>query len=222
MSDAYRSADRAGRRNLTQAIKNALPKSEKNPNGTGVILGDVRAHIPYAERDRTDMSQYKGGANIFHYNDDGSIDVLQVGEKHILEAIRYSFKNERPLWDLANDITGWIGAQHTRYNINFAPKNFVVDMFTNAWNMGGGKMGPLSAPKYIGLVAGRVLQNGLGKAWEVALLNEKGDKQSQQMMVNSAKKDPFVRDMLELIKLAARQPTLKAFQLRRTWRSYES
>jgi hypothetical protein len=215
MSDAYRSADRAGRRNLTQSIKNALPKSKDNPNGTGIILGSVREHIPFAERDKVDMSQYKGGANIFHYNDDGSIDILQVGEKNILEAIRYSFKNERPLWDLANDITGWIGAQHTRYNINFAPKNFVVDMFTNAWNIGGGRMGPLSAPKYIGMVAGRVLQNGLGKAWEVALLNEKGDTRSQQMMINSAKKDPFVRDMLELIKFGGKTAYIESFSIKK-------
>jgi peptidyl-tRNA hydrolase len=215
MSDAYRSADRAGRRNLTQSIKNALPKSDKNPNGTGIILGSVREHIPFASRDKVDMSQYKGGANIFHYNDDGSIDILQVGEKNILEAIRYSFKHERPLWDLANDITGWIGAQHTRYNINFAPKNFVVDMFTNAWNIGGGRMGPLSAPKYIGMVAGRVLQNGLGKAWEVALLNEKGDTRSQQMMINSAKKDPFVRDMLELIKFGGKTAYIESFSIKK-------
>jgi hypothetical protein len=215
MSDAYRSADRAGRRNLTQAVMNAMPKSEKNPNGTGVILGEVRAHIPYAERDTTDMTKYKGGANIFHYNEDGSVDILAINEPHILEAIRYSFKNERPLWDLANDITGWIGAQHTRYNINFAPKNFVTDLFTNAWNMGGGRMGPLSAPKYIGLVAGRVLQNGLGKAWEVALLNENGDKQSQQLMVNSAKKDPFIRDMLELIKFGGKTAYIESFSIKK-------
>lgn len=215
MADAYRSADRAGRRNLTQSIKNALPKSKDNPNGTGVILGSVRKHIPFAERNKVDMSEFKGGANIFHYNDDGSIDILQVGEEHILDAIRYSFKNERPLWDLANDITGWIGAQHTRYNINFAPKNFVVDMFTNAWNIGGGRMGPLSAPKYIGMVAGRVLQNGLGKAWEVALLNEKGDTRSQQMMINSSKKDPFVRDMLELIKFGGKTAYIESFSIKK-------
>jgi hypothetical protein len=214
MSDAYRSADRAGRRNLTQAVMNALPKSAKNPNGTGVIRGEVRAHIPHAERDTTDMSKFKGGANIFHHNADGSIDVLQIQEPKILEAVRYSFKHEKPLWDMANAITSGIGALHTRYNINFAPKNFVVDMFTNAWNIGGGEMGPLSATKYIGLVAGRVLQNGLGKAWEIAVLSEKGDKQSQQLMSNSEKKDPFVRDMLELIKFGGKTAYIQSFSIK--------
>jgi len=214
MSDAYKGADRAGRRNFSQSIKNALPKSKLNPDGTGIIDGEIVEHIPFAARETVDLKQYKGGSNIFHYNEDGSIDILRINNPKLLNALRYSFKEEKPLWDLANDVTGWIGAQHTRYNINFAPKNFVTDLFTNAWNIGGGKMGPLSASKYIGLVAGRVMQNGLGKAWEVALLNEKGDKQSQQLMLNSAKKDPFVRDMLELIKYGGKTAYIQSFSIK--------
>jgi hypothetical protein len=214
MSDAYRGADRAGRRNYTQAIKNALPSEKKNPDGTGIILGKVVDHIPFEERSNANLEKYKGGANIFHYNADGSIDILQVSEPEILNALRYSFKQDKPLLDLANDVTGWIGAQHTRYNFNFAPKNFVTDMFTNAWNMGGGMMGPLSAPKYIGVVAARVLQNGLGKAWDIALLNEKGDPKSQQRMNDSAKKDPFVRDMLEMIQFGGKTAYIESFSIK--------
>ena len=214
MSDGYRGADRAGRRNYTQAIKNAVKKNKDNPNGTGVIEGEVVKHIPYVERETVDLTEFKGGANIFHYNSDGSIDVIRIYEPKLLDALRYAFKEESPLLDLANDVTGWVGAMHTRYNINFAPKNFVTDMFTNAWNMGGGMMGPLAAPKYIGLVAIRVLQNGLGKAWEIALLNEKGDTQSQQLMINSAKKDPFVRDMLELIRFGGKTAYIESFSIK--------
>lgn len=214
MSDGYRGADRAGRRNFSQAIKNALPKSEFNPDGTGIIRGEIAKHIKFEERETVDLGKFKGGSNIFHYNPDGSIDIIRIHDKKLLEALRYSFKNENPLLDLANDITGWIGAQHTRYNVNFAPKNFVTDMFTNAWNMGGGKMGPLSAPKYIGLVAGRVLQNGLGKAWEIASLNEKGDAGSQKIMNDSASKDPFVRDMLELIKYGGKTAYIESFSIK--------
>ena len=214
MSDAYRGADRAGRRNYTQSIKNALPPGEHNPNGTNIILGKVFKHIPFAERQATNLEEFKGGANIFHYNADGSIDILQVAEPNILNALRYTFKQDKPLLDLANDVTGWIGAQHTRYNFNFAPKNFVTDLFTNAWNMGGGMMGPLSAPKYIGVVAARVLQNGLGKAWDIALLNEKGDPKSQQRMNDSAKKDPFVRDMLEMIQFGGKTAYIESFSIK--------
>lgn len=215
MQDAYRGANRAGNRDFSQAVKNALPKSKDNPNGTGVIEGAIVEHIPHAERENFDFGEYKGGSNIFHYNEDGSIDILRVRNEKLLKALRYSFKEEKPLWDLMNDVTGWIGAQHTRYNINFAPKNFVTDMFTNAWNIGGGRMGPLSAPKYIGLVVGRVLQNGLGKAWEVSSLNEKGDKTSRQLMINGAKKDPFVRDMLELIKYGGKTAYIESFSIKK-------
>jgi len=85
--------DKSINKALTQAIKNALPKSKKNPNGTGVIRGEVKDHISFAERDKFDISKYKGGANVFHYNDDGSIDVLQIQEPKILNAVRYSFKH---------------------------------------------------------------------------------------------------------------------------------
>jgi hypothetical protein len=214
MADAYKGADRAGRRNYTEAIRNAVKKNKYNPNGTGVIEGEVVKHIPSHERETVDLTEFKGGANIFHYNQDGSIDIIRIYEPKMLDALRYAFKQENPIADLANAVTGWIGAQHTRYNINFAPKNFVTDMFTNAWNMGGGMMGPLAAPKYIGLVATRVLQNGIGKAWEVALLNEKGDSRSQQMMINSAKKDPFVRDMLELIRFGGKNAYIQSFSIK--------
>jgi len=75
-------------------------------------------------------------------------------------------------------------------------------------------MGPLSAPKYIGVVAARVLQNGLGKAWDIALLNEKGDPKSQQRMNDSAKKDPFVRDMLEMIQFGGKTAYIESFSIR--------
>ncbi|NBO18123.1 MAG: hypothetical protein EBV03_02660, partial [Proteobacteria bacterium] len=68
--------------------------------------------------------------------------------------------------------------------------------------------------KYIGLVAGRVLQNGLGKAWEIASLNEKGDAGSQKIMNDSASKDPFVRDMLELIKYGGKTAYIESFSIK--------
>jgi hypothetical protein len=55
----------------------------------------------------------------------------------------------------------------------------------------------------------------LGKAWEVALLIERGDKQSQQLMINSAKKDPFVRDMLELIKYGGKTAYIQSFSIKK-------
>jgi hypothetical protein len=214
INDAYRSAGRAGRRNYTQAIKNSLEKSALNPNGTGVIPGKVVKTIKFEERNTVDMNQFKGGANIFHYNSDGSIDIIRISEPKILNALRYTFRDVNPMLDYANAITGFFGAMHTRYNYNFAPLNFVRDTLTNAWTIGASRqMGPVAAAQYLGSVSAQIVKNGLGKAMQVALLEEKGDAASKKMLLDAAQ-DPFVRDMLEYLRFGGKTTYLQGFSLK--------
>lgn len=213
MSDAFRSAGRAGRRNYMQSIKNAVEPNKLNPTGTGVIKGKVAKHIEFAERSTVDLTEFKGGKNIFVYNPDGSIDIVKIDDPKILDALRYSYRDASPMLDMANAVTGFFGAMHTRYNYNFAPKNFVVDMLTNAWNMGA-ELGPLKSAQYIKNVAFTVLKNGLGKAFEVAALHEKGDPVSRRMLSEMASKDPFVRNMLEYLQRGGKTTYLESFSLK--------
>jgi hypothetical protein len=214
INDAYRSAGRAGRRNYTQAIKNSLEKNTLNPNGTGVIPGKVVKTIKFEERNTVDMNQFKGGANIFHYNSDGSIDIIRISEPKILNALRYTFRDVNPMLDYANAITGFFGAMHTRYNYNFAPLNFVRDTLTNAWTIGASRqMGPVAAAQYLGSVSAQIVKNGLGKAMQVALLEEKGDAASKKMLLDAAQ-DPFVRDMLEYLRFGGKTTYLQGFSLK--------
>ena len=206
INDAYRSAGRAGRRNYTQSIKNAVED--------GSIPGKVVKNIKFEERNTIDMNQFKGGANIFHYNPDGSIDVIRISEPKILNALRYTFRDENPLLDYANAITGFFGAMHTRYNYNFAPLNFVRDTLTNAWTIGASRqMGPIAAAQYLGSVSAQIVKNGLGKAMHVALLEEKGDAASKKMLLDAAQ-DPFVRDMLEYLRFGGKTTYLQGFSLK--------
>ena len=214
INDAYRSAGRAGRRNYTQSIKNAVKPNKYNPDGTGVIPGEVVNTIKFEERNTVDMSKYKGGANIFHYNPDGSIDIIRINDPKILNALRYTFRDASPLLDLANSITGFFGAMHTRYNYNFAPLNFVRDTLTNAWTIGASRqMGPIAAAQYLGSVSAQIVKNGLGKAMHVALLEEKGDAASKKMLLDAAQ-DPFVRDMLEYLRFGGKTTYLQGFSLK--------
>jgi hypothetical protein len=214
INDAYRSAGRAGRRNYTQSIKNAVKANKYNPDGTGVIPGEVVNTIKFEERNTVDMSKYKGGANIFHYNPDGSIDIIRINDPKILNALRYTFREARPLLDLANSVTGFFGAMHTRYNYNFAPLNFVRDTLTNAWTIGASRqMGPVAAAQYLGSVSAQIVKNGLGKAMHVALLEEKGDAASKKMLLDAAR-DPFVRDMLEYLRFGGKTTYLQGFSLK--------
>jgi len=214
INDAYRSAGRAGRRNYTQSIKNSVKANKYNPNGTGVIPGEVVNTIKFEERNTVDMNKYKGGANIFHYNPDGSIDIIRISDPKILNALRYTFRDANPLLDFANSVTGFFGAMHTRYNYNFAPLNFVRDTLTNAWTIGASRqMGPVAAAQYLGSVSAQIVKNGLGKAMQVALLEEKGDAASKKMLLDAAQ-DPFVRDMLEYLRFGGKTTYLQGFSLK--------
>jgi hypothetical protein len=206
INDAYRSAGRAGRRNYTQSIKNAVED--------GSIPGKIVKTIKFEERNTVDMNQYKGGANIFHYNPDGSTDIIRISEPKILNALRYSFRDASPMLDFANSVTGFFGAMHTRYNYNFAPLNFVRDTLTNAWTIGASRqMGPIAAAQYLGSVSAQIVKNGLGKAMHVALLEEKGDAASKKMLLDAAQ-DPFVRDMLEYLRFGGKTTYLQGFSLK--------
>lgn len=199
MSDGVRSALRAGRRDLTQTVKNLLPAGQFNPNGQGHLEGEVALRIPFEERDTVNLNQYKGEKTIFHYNDDGSIDILVVSEPKMRNAIRRSYKRINPLIELANKITGGIGMLHTRYNYQFAPLNFVRDALTNAFTIGA-EMGPREAARFLTAVATQVsTNNGLYKAMQVAVLYDKGDEKSIKSLEAMKKRDPYMKDMIEMI-----------------------
>ena len=215
MSDATRAAGRAGRRNVTQAIKNALPfNKETNPEGTGIIDGKVEKHIPFEDRETEDLAKYKTDKYIFHYNDDGSVDILYVADSKLRESIRLSFQKTNMLLDTANRVTGFFGRMHTRYNFDFPFLNFVRDMLTNAWTIGA-EFGPMKSAQFIKEVATQVVvHRGLYKAFKVAALHDKGDAASIRELKALEEKDPYVKDMLDYLRQGGKTTYLSGFALR--------
>jgi len=195
MTDATRASLRAGRRNLTQAIKNAI--TNKDANGNTVLLGRISHHISFEERDSVNLAELKGENSIFHYNDDGSIDVLVVQDEKLRHSIRRTYERINPIVEFANKWTSRIGQMHTRYNYNFAPLNFVRDALTNTWNIGASELGPIDAARYIKDVSFLVANGGMYKAMQVAILLPKGDTQSLRALKVLSEKDPYIRDMVE-------------------------
>jgi hypothetical protein len=219
--DGYRAASRAGRKDFTQSVENAVePTTSKdayNPTGTGVIPGRVVKTVPFWERETVDLSKYKGANSkyIFNYKADGSMNIIAIDNPKLLQAIRYPFREKTPLWDAANRITGFFGSMHTRFNYNFAPKDFVVNTLTNAWNAATSeKIGPLGAAAYLKDVAMAVTKNGLGKAMNIAVLEEIGSAGSKKVMSDMAAKDPFIRDMLEMIRYGGKSTYMESFSLK--------
>jgi len=223
MSDAYRAAGRAGRRDFMQAILNAVkPDKKKNPNGTGIIDGEVVERIEFPERETKDLSKYQGKSYIFVYGPDGSLSIVKINEKEILEALRYQYQENGFMLDMASKLTNTVGSFHTRWNINFAAKNFVSDTLQNAWKIGTGITGPLSSLKYLVDTAGTtIVKNGLGKAMQVAILYEKGDEVSNRMLRDLIEKDEFVRDMVELLKIGGKTAYLQSYSLKSSLQQLE-
>jgi hypothetical protein len=198
MSDAVRAAMRAGRKDLTLAIKNSLKADkEYNPDGQGLLAGKVKMHVTFEQRrDESFIKSLPRENTVFHYNPDGSIDVLEINDKSLREAIRRTYKDTNPLIDIANNVTSRLGQLHTRYNYNFAPLNFVRDALTNAWTIGA-EMGPKQSAKFISDIATKVIAKGaFRKAMKVAALYESKDIAKIEEL---AKKDPLIKEMHEFI-----------------------
>jgi hypothetical protein len=197
LSDAVRAAGRAGRKDLTQAIKNSVAKGEFNPNGQGLLAGSVLMNVKFEQRSDSNFLKALPRENtIFHYNEDGSIDVIEINDKKLRESIRRTYKDTHPLVNYANNITSFLGQVHTRYNYNFAPLNFVRDALTNAWTLGA-EMGPKKSAEFIAAISGNVINKGaFRKAAKIASLYQKNNTEEIQRL---AKADPFVKEMVEFI-----------------------
>jgi hypothetical protein len=193
LTDATRAAMRAGRRDVTLAIKNAV---EKDKDGNQLLKGDVIKKISFEDRYKDlNIGEERKENVIFHYNKDGSIDVIEIRDKAQRNAIRRTYEQSQPIIDMLNHITSGVGQLHTRYNIAFAPVNFFRDALTNAYSIGV-EMGPKASAQYIGAIATNVASGGLFRAAKVAALYEAGKFDQIRAM---AKKNDYVRDMLEFI-----------------------
>lgn len=191
MVESALSAARAGRKGLTQSIKNAVNQK--------IIDGDIVASYTAREIYRGLPSEARQLINqrssIVHHNEDGSMDVIRIKDPALLESIRRTYKDSHPMIDMVNRFTSLVGQSHTRYNPAFPVLNFVRDTLTNAFVMAV-DIGPVEAFKYIGAVSAQVANGGLFKANKVARLYAKGDINGLRQL---AKKDPYVKDMVDYI-----------------------
>jgi hypothetical protein len=205
MADGAQAAMRAGRKDVTQAIYNAV--KDKTLQGSIMKFKDAsgkeRDYISFEDRaDDNVLTQLKGETKVFHYMPDGKVAVIQIDDKNQREAIRRSYRETNPLLDsivnVGNIATGILGQLHTRYNVAFAPVNFVRDVLTNAFTLGA-ELGPKEAFRYIGAVASGVAQGGMLKTTNFARLYSQGKTSAIEALANSDKTG-YYRDLLDYIK----------------------
>ena len=194
LADGASAAMRAGRRDLTLAIKNAVKDK--------LLIGRVKDTIKFEDRflNNVDKKDIGGDNKIFHYNADGTVDVIELNDPKQREAIRRSYRMTQPLIEIANAITSGIGQTHTRYNPAFAPMNFVRDALTNAFTLGA-EFGPVKAGQLLTNIAADVAGGGMAKSVRFSSLyaNGKFDK-----LRELAAKNQYYADLLDYVQLGGR------------------
>jgi hypothetical protein len=201
LADSAQAAMRVGRKYVTESIYNAAKKSKLNPNGTDVLNAEVIKVIDFEERASSSvMEDIKGNTKIFHYMPDGKVAIIQINDNRLLEAIRRTYKESMPIIDLLNKATSLIGQTHTRYNVAFAPVNFVRDVLTNAYTLGA-ELGPSATFNYLGAIAADVVQGKMFKTNKFSRLYSKGRIAEIEAL---AKKDNYYRDLLDYVKTGGR------------------
>ena len=208
MSDAAQAALRAGRRDVTQAIYNAV--KDGTLAGKPMSFGEganKRDYITFEERNQQDiLEKLKGENKVFHYMADGRIAVIEISDKAQREAIRRNYREVNPLTDWlitkGNLLTGVVGQMHTRYNVAFAPINFVRDVLTNSFTLGA-ELGPKATFQYLGAVASDVATGNLYKTGNFARLYANGNVAAIESLAKSDKTG-YYRDLLDYIKIGGK------------------
>ena len=209
MADAAIASMRVGRKNITETIYNSAKKSKDNPNGSGLLqTAEVIKIVNFEERnDQKFLDSLGGETKIFHYMPDGKVAVISIKDKLLLESIRRTYKEVQPLRDFFNKWTGRLGQTHTRFNIAFAPVNFVRDVLTNAFTIGA-DMGPLKSFNYLGAVAKDV---ATGKFWKTIRFNYLYSEGRISAIRALGMKNPYYKDLLDLTRQGGRVSSLAGF-----------
>jgi hypothetical protein len=195
LADGASAAMRAGRKDLTLAIKNAVKDK--------ILIGKVsKDPIKFEDRflNNVEKKDIGGDNKIFHYNADGTVDIVELNDPKQREAIRRSYRTTQPLIDIANSITSGIGQMHTRYNPAFAPMNFVRDALTNAFTLGA-ELGPVKAGQLLTAVASDVAGGGMAKSIRFSNLYANGNFDKIKEL---AAKDQYYADLLDYIQLGGK------------------
>tara|TARA_R110002020_G_scaffold126115_1_gene283792 strand:+ start:1 stop:3936 length:3936 start_codon:yes stop_codon:yes gene_type:complete len=220
IEDSLTAASRVGRNNVTQAVKNLVlgkfyydeidetTGESKRNRGKSILEGDIET-LTYDQMHKDPDALGKAlrtgklgkAGKITHYNPDGSIDIIQLKDREALEAIKNTYTDVPKMVEKLGRTTSFLGQLHTRFNIAFAPLNFLRDSITNAMIIRA-EMGPEKAAEYADRMAKQVYKVGLRKTFIIAnkFTNTKDINGINKYVEAQLKKgDTYPRDMWDFL-----------------------
>lgn len=207
--DASQAAARAGRIKFTEALYNAIKNKVKftdeagQEKERGLLNGKVEKIFTYEQRYKNDPDIQKAldkKNTVVHFLDDGSLVILSIKDEKMLTAIRGLANEKNTLLDVANFITGGIGQLHTRFNLKFAPLNFVRDAITNLYLVGT-DLGLSDMAGFANNVAEQVYKGGMKNTWKIISMYNKDQlgELKKYVQIEARKGNTYPRDMVEYL-----------------------
>ena len=195
MADSGHAAGRASLKKFTDEVVRMI--------NDGHINADMVEHgITLSQRYNGDvhLDKLKAPDRIFHWRDDGKLDIYRIRDQKMLEAIKGFTGNAGSFWRVMNGITSGIGRLHTAYNPAFAPYNFVRHALTSAGFVGA-DFDPGTAARYTAAITSKIVDGGMAKAMRVARLLHANNIDAVRDL---AKEHPFYQDMLSYLERGGR------------------
>jgi hypothetical protein len=193
INEASKSAMRVGRHRagVTLSIKNNILNYKAGKKG---INGKLVKKIKFEDRfdKKLNAELRRGKKNIFHYNDDGTIEIYEITDQSMLEAIKKPIQGENWFINTLGTATSFFGQMHTRYNPAFAPVDFLRNLFTYAGIIGS-EAGATKGLKVLAEMAKlMVAENVFYKTARFSWAYSGGDEATINRL---AKKDKFYADL---------------------------
>jgi len=206
LNEASKSAMRLGRHEagVTLSIKNLIDSK--------IISGKPVKTVSFEQRfdNRLNEELKRGVKNIFHYLPDGKIQIYEINDRQMLEAIKRPLRDDNWFIDSVGKATSFFGQMHTRFNPAFAPMDFLRNLFTYAGVLGAetsGKRGFQVMTEMASILA----KNGFTKTAKYSLAFSRGN---ESEMARLAKTDPFYKDLREYYELGGRVAYLQGITIK--------
>jgi hypothetical protein len=200
--EASKASRRTGRHRagVELSIKNNIDNYKKGEIG---FKGKFVENITFEQQfdDKVNEELKRSPNNIFVRKTDGSIDIYKIEDDKILNAIKKPYQSPpegsiteavNTGFEYLNKVTSLMGQGHTRYNLSFAPIDFIRNTlgYTGIFSA---EYGPKTAAKLINAIATSVvMENGFAKTVNYSIAFANGNDAKLKAL---AAKDPYYKDM---------------------------
>jgi len=206
LNEASKSAMRLGRHEagVTLSIKNLIDSK--------IISGKPVKTVSFEQRFDNKLNEElkRGVKNIFHYLPDGKIQIYEINDRQMLEAIKRPLRDDNWFIDSVGKATSFFGQMHTRFNPAFAPMDFLRNLFTYAGVLGAETSGKRGL-QVMSEMASILATNGFTKTAKYSLAFSRGNKAEMARLANL---DPFYKDLNEYYELGGRVAYLQGITIK--------